>query len=94
ITNLKYPLSQLIQASLNEASGEDQAVNLPVSLSFSDGYPRTSEYLLAQKDANQYLEEMLRQLFQYDPGYIPTNGLPVGTNRGFYVLTQKEKNLL
>ncbi len=94
ITNLNYPLSQLIQASLNEASGEDQAVNLPVSLSFSDGYPRTSEYLLAQKDANQYLEEMLRQLFQYDPGYIPTNGLPVGTNRGFYVLTQKEKNLL
>jgi hypothetical protein len=94
ITNLKYPLSQLIQASLNEASGEDQAVNLPVSLSFSDGYPRTSKYLLEQKDANYYLEEMLRQLFQYDPGYIPANGLPVGTNRGFYVLSSKEKNLL
>lgn len=94
ITNLNYPLSQLIQASLNEASGEDQSVNLPVSLAFSDGYPRTSDYVQAQKDANHYLEEILRQLFQYDPGYIPANGLPVGTNRGFYVLTQKEKNLL
>lgn len=94
VVKLNYPLSQLIQSSLNEASGEDQAVNIPVSLGFSDGYPRTSGYVLEQQSGNQYLELLLKQLFQYDPNWIPKNGLPLGTNRGFYVLTQKEKNLL
>ena len=91
VVNLIYPVSQLIQSSLNEASGEDQAVNIPVSLGFSDGYPRTSGYVLEQQSGNKYLELLLKQLFQYDPNWIPKKWSAIGYQSRFLCTDAERK---
>lgn len=94
ILSLQYPLSSIIRSALYENSGTEQVLDHPVSITFSDGYPRTSPYIRAQHAGNSYLETVLTQLFQYEGNWIKEKGLPLGTSRGFYVLSAKEKNLL
>ena len=93
IVNLVYPQSDIITEALaNETS--DQLINSPLSLIYSDGYPRNSKYITEQLDGEAILNRALRAIFRYDTEAYDKNGLPLGTNRAFYPLTSNEKEQL
>lgn len=94
ILNLRFPLSQEIRRALESGGSGSVAINRPVSLAFSDGYPRTSRWMTVQQHGNAYIETALQQLLQYEPGFTQQHGLALGSNRGFYLMSTREKNLL
>lgn len=89
---LHFPLSDKIRAYLED--GKDKNVlNAPVSLHFSDGYPRNSELLIAQDAGNGYLEELMEYLMRHDADFGRLYGLPLGANRMYYSLSPDEEAL-
>lgn len=94
IQELNFPLSEGLQAALNNEETNVELVNNPLSLRFSDGYPRTSEYIKAQEKGEEVIEMIFDEIFQYDENIDPTEQLPLGTNRGFYPLSSEEQERL
>lgn len=91
ILNLVYPQSEIIQKALNE-NKSSQLINSPLSLIYSDGYPRNSKYIRAQSDGEKVLNRALKVIFKHDNEAFINNSLPLGTNRAFYPLNSDEKN--
>lgn len=91
---LEYPLSKNIRNFLNNDEWVLEAANFPLSLTYSDGYPRTSEYIVQQSKGNDLLNDQLKLLFKYEPDFFSLNGLPLGTNRMAYPLSAEEEKLL
>lgn len=94
IQELDFPISEGLKAALNNEQTEVELVNNPLSLRFSDGYPRTSEYIKAQERGTEVINMIFNEIFQYDQNIDPTEQLPIGTNRGFYPLTSEEQEKL
>lgn len=94
ILSLQFPLSSEIRRALQSGGTGSVALNRPVSLAFSDGYPRTSRWMTSQQQGNSYIETALQQLLQYEANFVQQHGLALGSNRGFYLMSTREKNLL
>ena len=93
LVDLNLPLSQQIHSFLR-GEGDEKAAGRPLSLHYSDGYPRSSTYIREQKSANKLIELSLKDLFKFEKDYFESNGLPLGTNRLHYPLQAKEKEVL
>ena len=91
---LEFPLSEEIQHHLDNKHGDFEMADKPLSLLFSDGYPRNCQYISAQKVYNEYLGYMLDITFLFDQDNELKHGLVLGTNRGYYPLSNREKDLL
>jgi len=92
--SLKLPLSPMITESITSKTLSKNLVNRPLSLIFNDGYPRESPLITAQHEGNRSIKKMLAIFGNYDPSLGQTLGLALGTNRGHYPLTSKEKKAL
>lgn len=90
--NQTFPLSDKILESLDDKT--PQAANVPVSLLYSDGYPRESRYVESQAKGKALLTQSFKDIFQQDPGLISTYGFPLGTNRMIYELSKSEQDVL
>lgn len=60
IEEIEYPLSDGLQAALANEQTDVELVNRPLSLTFSDGYPRTSKYIQAQKKVKSLFKIFLK----------------------------------
>lgn len=87
---IEFPLSEGLQASLNNEEGALELANKPLSLSFSDGYPRNSKYLKVQEPGEEILELVFAEIFKFDNNLDPSERLPLGTNRAYYTLSSEE----
>lgn len=94
IQSITYPLSGSIQNYLNNPKQKSEAVNKPLSLLFSDGYPRTSTLVKAQERGNTIIDKAVSGLLKNEEDFIAQNGLAIGTNRMFYELKKNEKKIL
>ena len=94
LENIDYPLSIQIQDYLQGKGTAVQPANQPLGITFSDGYPRHSSFILAQKKGNQFLMTSLEKVFKFDPDFFKDYGLPIGTNRMTYPLSSEEKKLV
>lgn len=94
LVQIKYPVSNKLSEYLSYEAYDVSAANVPLSLTYNDGYPRTSSYILEQKKGNIYLELALKELFQFEKDFFKRFGWPLGTNRMYYPLSSKEKKLL
>lgn len=93
IQELTFPLSEELAAAV-EGDANVELANTPLSLNFSDGYPRNSKYLREQEKGKEVLELILQEIFQFDENIDFTQQLPLGTNRGFYALESEEEDYL
>lgn len=91
---LDFPISDGLRAALNNEETTVELANKPLSLHFSDGYPRTSVYIQEQQKGEDALLAILKDVFRYDPGIDLSRQLPLGTNRGFYPLSSEERDYL
>lgn len=94
IEEIEYPLSEGLQAALANEQTDVELVNRPLSLTFSDGYPRNSKYIKAQKKGEKLIQNILKAIFKYDPQIEPMEQLPLGANRAFYPLNSEEEDAL
>ncbi|MBZ9730597.1 hypothetical protein LB467_12955 [Salegentibacter sp. JZCK2] len=94
IEEIEYPLSEGLQAALANEQTDVELANRPLSLIFSDGYPRTSKYIQAQKKGEKLIQNIFKAIFKYDPQIDPMEQLPLGANRAFYPLSSEEENAL
>ncbi len=94
LINLEFPLSENLREELAGGAPKFQLVNHPLSLTFSDGYPGSSKWILKQGRGNDYLEEAVQNIFKYDEDIKYDFGLPLGTSRGIYNLTKEEAEAL
>lgn len=94
IDEIEYPLSEGLQAALANQETDVELVNRPLSLTFSDGYPRTSKYIQAQKKGEKVIQDIFKAIFKYDPQIDPMEQLPLGANRAFYPLSSEEETAL
>jgi|GEM_PF-2953097 len=95
--SLQYPLSNGIKEKLEESdenNSDFQLADAPTSLTFSDGYPRTSKWVRVQEKYNDPLRRIIEIIFQYDPKKVNEKGLIFGTNRGIYPLSNLEEELV
>ncbi|WP_100615971.1 hypothetical protein [Confluentibacter citreus] len=93
VLNLIYPQSKTINEALT-GGATDPLINSPLSLIYSDGYPRNSPYITAQLEGEKILNNALQTIFKYDTDVFKSSSLPLGTNRAFYPLNSDEKDLL
>ncbi|QCY71158.1 hypothetical protein FHG64_18150 [Antarcticibacterium flavum] len=91
---LDFPLSQGLQAALAKKESKVELAGKPLSLHFSDGYPRTSKYIKEQQMGEDALMGILEEIFRFDQDIDLSQRLPLGTNRGFYPLSSEERRLL
>lgn len=91
---IEFPLSKGIKASLNKEEGALEMANKPLSLSFSDGYPRNSKYLKVQEQGEEILKSIFEEIFKFDGNLNPSEQLPLGTNRAFYPVSSEERSAL
>lgn len=91
---LDFPLSPMISEALDAKIPSKNLVNRPLSFIFNDGYPRESLLITAQAEGNQSIRSVLAIFGSYDPTLGQTIGLALGTNRGHYPLSSKEKKAL
>lgn len=94
IAYLKYPHSPKLEQYLENRPRESDLIDLPLSLQFSDGYPRNSDYILAQQQANHYLQSSVNQILENEYDFLHTYGLPLGTNRMYYPLSPNESEAI
>lgn len=89
-----FPLSKEVQKVMEGGRTSLRPANVPLSLNFSDGYPRSSTYLSVQRPGGALIDQVLKQVFKNDDGVYRTNGLPLGTNRLIHPLSDTEEQLL
>lgn len=91
---IEFPISEGLAAALKGKESRVELANKPLSLHFSDGYPRTSVYIRVQQKGEDALRMLLEEIFQYDRQIDISQRLPLGTNRGFYPLYSEERKKL
>lgn len=91
---LDYPHSMKLKGYLIDGSDADDLANAPLSLHFSDGYPRNSQYLVAQEHGNVFIGGAIENLLKNEFEFLQKYGLPMGTNRMYYELTSAEEEAL
>lgn len=91
---IEFPISEGLAAALEGEESKVELANKPLSLHFSDGYPRNSLYIKVQQKGEDALKMVLEEIFQYDRGIDLSQQLPLGTNRGFYPLSSEERKKL
>lgn len=91
---IKFPLSEGLIAALANEETDVELAGKPLSLHFSDGYPRTSRYIEEQQKGEDALMGILEEIFRYDQDIDLSRQLPLGTNRGFYPLTSDERKII
>ncbi|WP_037320478.1 hypothetical protein [Salegentibacter sp. Hel_I_6] len=94
IEKIEFPISEGLQAALSNEQTNVELANRPLSLNFSDGYPRTSKYIKAQQKGEKVIQNILERIFKYDPEIKPLENLPLGANRAFYPLSDEEASRL
>lgn len=94
ILRIDFPLSKKINDFLQNKNSVNHSANTPLSLTYSDGYPRTTELVKEQEFGNNLIRNALNDLFQFEPDFINEYGLPIGTNRMIYPLSTEEKKAL
>jgi len=94
INKIEFPISEGLKAVLNNESTNVELANRPLSLIFSDGYPRTSKYIKVQQKGEKLIQDIIKEIFKYDPELKPLENLPLGTNRAFYPLSDEESSRL
>lgn len=92
VDEIEYPLSPGLQAVLRNEESKVELADRPLSLIFSDGYPRSSVFIKEQEKGKEVLVKILQEVFQYDPNLDVSQQLPIGANRGFYPLSSSERN--
>lgn len=91
---IDFPLSESLEEHLKGNRGSFEMAGIPLSLTFSDGYPRSSRFLDVQKEGNRELQHIIDLVFEFDSGIQNENGLIFGANRGIYPLSPDEKKTL
>ncbi|HSI71109.1 MAG TPA: hypothetical protein VK941_12815, partial [Gillisia sp.] len=91
---IEFPLSEGLQAALANKESNVELAGKPLSLHFSDGYPRTSRYIKEQQKGEDALMGILEEIFRYDQDIDLSRQLPLGANRGFYPLSSDERKIL
>jgi hypothetical protein len=91
---IEFPLSEGLQAALANKETDVELAGKPLSLHFSDGYPRTSSYITEQQKGEDAIMSILEEIFRYDQDIDLSRQLPLGTNRGFYPLSSDERKIL
>jgi hypothetical protein len=89
-----FPLHPDIVKELKENISHFDLVDHPLSLTFSDGYPGNSEFIEVQGVGNALLQDALDLIFQYESETEFQFGFPLGTSRGIYPLTEREKEAM
>lgn len=94
LVQIDFPLSDEIENYLENKDNSFKMAGMPLSFTFSDGYPRNSNYIIEQQSGNRILERIENIVFEYDPNPERKYGLIFGANRGLYPLSHEEKRVL
>lgn len=95
LENLVYPISSVCKKALvQKADKNNPLVNFPMSLTFSDGYPKSSKWVTAQQSGNRHLKIVDSLIGVFSPQWKSSVGLSFGTNRCRYPLQGAEVKLL
>lgn len=94
IGQIDFPLSPQIKSYLKNPKQKSEVVNKPLSLLFSDGYPRNSELVNVQQRGNDIIDTAIITLLKNEENFMVNFGLPLGTNRMHYELKRSEKKIL
>lgn len=94
IHEIDFPISNKIRGHIDNPKQKSDAVNKPLSLAFSDGYPRNSEFITLQQRGNTIISTAITNLLKNEEDFSIKFGLPIGTNRMFYELSRSEKKIL
>lgn len=94
IHEIDFPLSGKVKAYIDNPKQKSEAVNKPLSVAFSDGYPRNSNYITLQQKGNEIITTAMANLLKNEEDFAVRFGLPIGTNRMFYDLKRDEKKIL
>ena len=95
LANLVYPISSVCKKALVQKSDKNNPlVNFPMSLTFSDGYPKSSKWVTAQQSGNRHLKRVDSLIGVFSPQWKSSVGLAFGTNRCRYPLQGAEVKLL
>lgn len=94
LDNISFPLSSDVRKAITGVRNSLRPADTPLSLNFSDGYPKSSYYFVIQQEGNHLLDMVLKQLFRNEDGVFERYGLPLGTNRMINPLSNSEKEML
>jgi len=89
-----FPLSSRCLDALKSREKTGDLVHYPMSLTFSDGYPKQSQWVQIQKNGLAGLEEIHERISHFLPEWKSRAGLAFGTNRCIYPLSAEEEVLL
>lgn len=90
-TEVSFPIAAPLETALTTEGTNLSIVGRPLSLTFNDGYPRSSPQILSQQSGNRIIEQVVDYFTHFDPQMIAEHGLVLGTNRGYYPLSSEEK---
>lgn len=86
-----YPLSQRCSDALKTKEKTADLAQYPMSLTFSDGYPKNSLWIKIQESGVQYLGQIDACIAALLPEWGRVTGLSMGTNRCIYPLSTQEE---
>lgn len=86
-----FPLSTRCLDALKSRDKTGDLVHYPMSLTFSDGYPKQSKWVQLQKNGLVTLEKIHDRISEFLPHWKSEMGLAFGTNRCIYPLSGEEE---
>ena len=86
-----FPLSTRCSDALKSRDKTGDLVHYPMSLTFSDGYPKQSKWVQIQKNGLVALERIHNRISAFLPNWKSEMGLAFGTNRCIYPLSGEEE---
>ena len=86
-----FPLSTRCLDALKSRDKTGDLVHYPMSLTFSDGYPKQSKWVQLQKNGLVALEYIHERISAFLPSWKSEMGLAFGTNRCIYPLNGEEE---
>ncbi len=86
-----FPLSTRCLDALKSRDKTGDLVHYPMSLTFSDGYPKQSQWVQLQKNGLVALEYIHERISAFLPSWKSEMGLAFGTNRCIYPLNGEEE---
>jgi hypothetical protein len=86
-----FPLSTRCLDALKSRDKTGDLVHYPMSLTFSDGYPKQSPWVQIQKNGLVALEYIHERISAFLPNWKSEMGLAFGTNRCIYPLSGEEE---
>lgn len=86
-----YPLSKRCSDALKAKEKTADLAQYPMSLTFSDGYPKNSLWIQVQESGVQHLSQIDACIAALLPEWGRITGLSMGTNRCIYPLSPQEE---